>query len=115
MKTLDDDKADIEVPELAPTAKARRPRHRPTANARMPRKKVALELDVDVLAWFESEARRGDSNRNDHINEALRDYIINLIGDSPQSPSLNRQQRNEVQRLINAALARKDSAHHVAA
>jgi uncharacterized protein (DUF4415 family) len=115
MKKLDINKADMNIPEISPNAKARRPRHLPTANARMPRKKVALELDADILAWFESEARRGDLSRNDHINEALREYIIDLIGDKPQSPSLNKQQRNEVQRLINETLARKGFAHHVAA
>lgn len=105
----------MNIPEISPNAKVRKPRHLPTVNARMPRKKVALELDADILAWFESEARRGDLSRNDHINEALREYIIDLIGDKPPSPSLNKQQRNEVQRLINEALARKGFAHHVAA
>jgi len=115
MKKLDINKADINIPELSPNSKARKPHHLPTANARMPRKKVTLELDVDILAWFEAQAQSGDLSRNDHINEALREHIIDLIGDKPQSPSLNKQQRNEVQRLINETLTRKGFAHHVAA
>ena len=104
----------LEIPEIPPNAVLRPARHRPRANARMPRKKVTLALDVDIMAWFESEARKqGGLNHNDHINEVLRQYIIDLIGEKPASPSLSKRQRDEVRKLIDATLARKGFAQHV--
>lgn len=105
MKKRQIDDRTLEIPEIPPDAVLRRSRHQLPANARMPRKKVLLELDVEIVSWFEAEARCSDLNRNDHINEALRHYIIDLVGDKSQSPSLNKHQRNEVQRLINETLA----------
>ncbi|MDZ7291975.1 MAG: BrnA antitoxin family protein [candidate division KSB1 bacterium] len=107
------DNNSLEIPEIPPNAVLRPPRHRPAANARMPRKKVTLALDADLLAWFESEARRGGLNHNDHINEALRQYIIALIGDKPAAPSLSKQQRDEVRKLIDETLARKGLVQQV--
>jgi len=76
---------DWEVPELPPNAILRPVRHRPAANARIPRKKTLLEVDVDILAWFMGEAENGGLNHHDHINKALRQYIIDLVGDKPVS------------------------------
>jgi uncharacterized protein (DUF4415 family) len=104
-----EDKNSIEIPGIPQTALARKPRHRPAANARMPRKKVTLALDVDIIAWFESKARHGGLDYNTHINQALRQYVIDLVGDKPASvpASLNERQRAEVRKLIDEVLTYK--------
>jgi uncharacterized protein (DUF4415 family) len=101
------DQSALEIPEIPRDATLLEPRRRPAANARMPRKKVALELDVDLVAWFESEARRGGLNHNDHINKALRQYVTDLVGDKPSSPALNKRQRQEIRKLIDETLTQK--------
>jgi uncharacterized protein (DUF4415 family) len=106
------DNTSLEIPEIPPNAVLRPARHRPAANARMPRKKVTIALDADIFAWFESEARRGGLNHNDHINEALRKYITELVGDKPASPSLNKRQREEVRKLIDETLAGRGLVQH---
>ncbi len=106
--------ATLEIPEIPENAVLRRARHQLPINARMPKKKVTLDLDVDILAWFESEARRGGLNRNDRINEILRQYIIDLVGDKPASPSLSKQQRDEVRKIVDDTLVRKGFAQHAA-
>ena len=79
------DQTDWEVPELPPDAILRPARHQPSANARISRKKTLLEVDVDLIAWFKGEAQNDGLNHTDHINKALRQYIIDLVGDKPVS------------------------------
>lgn len=114
MKKTNANKNSLEIPEILSNMPSRKPRHRPAANARLPRKKVTLELDVDVIAWLESEARRGGLDRNTHLNKILRQYIINLVGDEPASVSaaLNESQRDEVRKLIDETLLRKGFVQH---
>jgi uncharacterized protein (DUF4415 family) len=104
----------LEIPEIPENAVLRKARHQLPVNARMPRKKMTLELDVDIIAWFESEARQGGLNRNEHINKALRQYIIDLVGDKPSPPSLNKRQRDEVRKIIDETLTQKGFSHYAA-
>jgi len=99
---------DWEVPELPPNAVLRPARHRPAANARIPRKRTLLEVDVDIIAWFKGEAECGGLNHHDHINKALRQYIIDLIGDKPVARPRHLRQKTE--KPITETLTEKDFA-----
>jgi uncharacterized protein (DUF4415 family) len=76
MKKLPVEQTDLKIPEIPPNAVLRPARHQPSANARIPRKKTMLDLDIDIMAWFKGEAERGGLNHTDHINKALRQYIL---------------------------------------
>ena len=108
MKKFSIDQKDWEVPELPPDAILRPPRRRPAANARIPRKKTLLEVDVDILAWFKGEAQNGGLNYTDHINNALRQYIIDLVGDKPVARP--RHIRQKAVKPIAETLTEKDFA-----
>lgn len=79
------------------------------ANSKMPKRKVTLALEADLIAWFEAEARQGGLTSTDHINKALRKYIVDLVADNSPEPasSLSARQRDEVKKLINESLRRK--------
>ncbi len=98
---------DLNVPELPPNAVLRPPRRRPPTNARMPQKKITLPIDVDIIAWFKGEAERGGLNHTAHINKALRQYIIDLIGDKPVSLPRHKPQDLKAQKTINEKLSTK--------
>ena len=104
----------LEIPEIPENAVLRKARHQLPINARMPRKKMTLELDADIIAWFESEARHSGLNRNEHINKALRQYIIDLVGDQPAPSALNKKQQAEVRKLINETLTQKGFTQYAA-
>jgi uncharacterized protein (DUF4415 family) len=98
MKKLPVDHTDLEIPEIPPNAVLRPARHQPSANARIPRKKTMLDLDIDIIAWFKGEAERGGLNHTDHINKALRQYIVDLIGDKPVSLPRHKRQDLKAQK-----------------
>jgi len=108
MKKTNNNRNDWEVPELPPNAVLRPPRRRPPADARLPQKKVTLALDVDIIAWFKGEAENGGLNYTDHINKALRQYIIDLVGDKPVARP--RHLRQKAEKPITENLTEKDFA-----
>ncbi len=110
MKKTNINRNDWEVPELPPNAVLRPPRRRPPANACIPQKKITLPIDVDLIAWFKGEAENGGLNHHDHINKALRQYIIDLVGDKPVSLPRHKRQNPEAQQLIDETLAEKGFA-----
>jgi uncharacterized protein (DUF4415 family) len=105
MKKTKVNRNDWEVPELPPNAVLRPPRRRPPTNARMPQKKITLPIDVDIIAWFKGEAVRGGLNHTDHINKALRQYIIDLIGDKPVSQPSHKRQDAKAHPCVSETLA----------
>jgi len=105
---------DWEVPELPPNAVLRPPRRRPPANARMPQRKITLPLDIDLIAWFKAEAERDGLNHVDHINKALRQYIIDLVGDKPTSSTVGKRRRHEAGKLIDDTLVQRGLAQQMA-
>lgn len=103
------DEAAVEIPEIPASARLKKTRHDVPANAMMPKRKVTLALEADLIAWFEAEARQGGLTSAEHINKALRKYIVNLVADKAPAPasSLSARQRDEVKKLINESLRRK--------
>lgn len=59
-------------------------------------------------AATKGEAENGGLNHTDHINKALRQYIIALIGDKPVAQPRHIQQK--AQKPIAETLAEKDFA-----
>jgi uncharacterized protein (DUF4415 family) len=100
-----------EIPEIPRGAQFRKSRHEVSPNAQMPKRTLRLGLETDIWAWFQAEERNGGLNCEEHINQALRQYIITLIGDEPASIApLSKKQREEVQNLIEETLAQKGFA-----
>jgi hypothetical protein len=56
------------------------------------------------------EAERGGLNHTDHINKALRQYIIELVGDKPVSLPRRERQSHKVQKSIDETLPPKGFA-----
>lgn len=110
MKKTNVNRNDWEVPELPPNAVLRPPRRRPPTNARMPQKKLTLPIDVDIIAWFKAEAECGGLNHTDHINKALRQYIIDLIGDKPNALPRHKRQKPKARNLIDETSTQKGFA-----
>lgn len=108
MKKQPDDAA-VEIPEIPASARLKKSRLDVPANAMMPKRKVTLALEADLIAWFEAEARQGGLTSTEHINKALRKYIVDLVADKSSEPtsSLSARQRDEVKKLINESLRRK--------
>jgi hypothetical protein len=71
----------------------------------MPQKKITLPIDVDIIAWFKGEAERGGLNHTDHISKALRQYIIDLVGDKPVSQPRHKRQSRKAQKSIDETLS----------
>jgi len=98
-----------EIPEIPRGAQLRKSRHQVSPNAQMPKQNLRLGLEADVLAWFQAEERNGGLSCEEHINQALRQYLITLIGDEPASITpLSKKQRDEVRNLIEETLAQGD-------
>ncbi len=74
-----------EIPEILPATKFRRSRHELSPNVQMPKRKVRVALEADLLAWFQAQERCGGLDCEEHINKALRQYVINPIGDRTEA------------------------------
>lgn len=109
MKKQHDEPA-VVIPEIPASARLKKSRHHVPANAMVPKRKVTLALEADLIAWFEAEARQGGLTSAEHINKALRKYIVERIADESSEPasSLSARQRDEVKKLIRESLRRKN-------
>ncbi|MFQ5633284.1 MAG: hypothetical protein ACE5I1_31350, partial [bacterium] len=82
-------------------------------NANLPDEQVNLRLQKHILAWFRLESKRHNKQVDVFINEALRQFIIQKVGDPEfQIDSLNPVQRAEVQAIVKEMLATESETSH---
>ena len=107
---------DLEIPEIPANAKLHPLHRRPAKGARLPAEHIKLRLEKHILAWFRYEAQRQKREVDAFINEALRQFIIQRVGDPEfQTGGLNPVQRAEVQVVVSEMLAQINGARLVAA
>jgi uncharacterized protein (DUF4415 family) len=96
----------LEIPEIPAHAKLRPLHRRPAKGARLPQEQVKLHLEKHIMTWFRHEAQRQKREVDAFINEALRRFIIQRIGDPEfQTGGLSPLQRAEAQTLVSEMLA----------
>ncbi|GEM_PF-3051057 len=106
----------LEIPEIPANAKLRPLHRRPAKGARLPQEQVKLHLEKHIMTWFRHEAQRQKREVDLFINEALRRFIIQRVGDPEfQAGGLNPMQRAEVQTLVSEMLAQTRGDQLVAA
>jgi len=106
---------DLKIPEVPANAKLRSLHRRPAKGARLPQERVSLHLEKHIMTWFRYEAQRQKREVDVFINEALRQFIIERVGDPEyQTGGLNPLQRAEVQAVVSEMLAQTRSARLVA-
>jgi len=105
----------LEIPEIPANAKLRPLHRRPEKGARLPQEQVKLLLEKHIMTWFRYEAQRQKREVDAFINDALRQFIIQRVGDPEfQTGGLNPIQRIEVQTLVSEILAQTKGARLVA-
>jgi uncharacterized protein (DUF4415 family) len=105
----------LEIPEIPANAKLRSLHRRPAKNARLPQEQVKLYLEKHIMTWFRGEAQRQKRDVDLFINEALRQFIKQRVGDPEfQTGGLNPIQRAEVQAVVSEMLALRKSARTMA-
>ncbi len=110
MKKSDASTVDSSVPEIPRNARSRVPRHRPSqVNAKIPRRKTTINLDINTFAWLEAEQERLGTDRNNLLNDILREYIVRRVGDRAvlDTAQLTSKQRDEVKKIVEESLSRK--------
>jgi len=106
---------DLEIPEIPANVKLRPLHRRPIKSARLPQEQVKLHLEKHIMTWFRYEAQRQKREVDVFINEALRQFITQRVGDPEfQTGGLNPMQRAEVQTLVSEMLAQTRGARLVA-
>ncbi|MFQ5629729.1 MAG: BrnA antitoxin family protein [bacterium] len=106
-------KSKQDIPEIPTNAELKPLHHRPTKGARLPKEEVKIRIEKHIIAWFRLKAQDQKCDFDGFINEALRQYIIQKIGDPEiRAGGLNSAQRAEVQAIVHEILASEIESQH---